>query len=162
MRNKIQEEEKTIEKSSVDEETMKNSDDWPDRGDEKSDGWPTNHQEEGDDVTNKGSALKRDVTSVERDIENVVDYDDGHPAEAMLFMGLAMLFIGMFFFCSREFHSCIITLTVVRYFDHTGFIVIRFKQSRPSIRRRHNNMSVQRPPDGTFEVDLDRAHHGEL
>ena len=96
MRNKIQEEEKTIEKSSVDEETMKNGDDWPDRGDEKSDGWPTNHQEEGNDVTNKGSALKRDVTSVERDIKNAVDYDDGHPAEAMLFMGLAMLFIGMF------------------------------------------------------------------
>merc|ERR1712146_401775 len=90
MRNKIQEEEKTIEKSSVDEETMKNA----------------------------------------------VDYDGGHPAEAMLLMGLAMLFI--------------------------GFVVIRFKQSRPSIRRRHNNMSVQRPPDGTFEVELDRAHHGEL
>jgi hypothetical protein len=96
MRNKIQEEEKTIEKSSVDEETMKNGDDWPDRGDEKSDGWPTNHQEEGDEDTNKGSALKRDVTSVERDIKNAVDYDGGHPAEAMLLMGLAMLFIGMF------------------------------------------------------------------
>merc|ERR1712146_481111 len=128
--------EKTIEKSSVDDETMKNGADWPDRGDEKSDGWPTNHQEEGDGDTNKGSALKRDVTSVERDIKNAVDYDGGHPAEAMLLMGLAMLFI--------------------------GFVVIRFKQSRPSIRRRHNNMSVQRPPDGTFEVDLDRAHHGEL
>ena len=37
--------------------------------------------------------------------------------------------------------------------------MIRFKQSRPSIRRRHS-MSVQRPPDGTFEVELDRAHHG--
>ena len=35
MRNKIQEEEKTIEKSSVDEDTMKNGDDWPDRGDER-------------------------------------------------------------------------------------------------------------------------------
>ena len=160
MRNKIQEEEKTIEKSSVDEETMKNGDDWPDRGDEKSDGWPTNHQEEGDDVTNKGSALKRDVTSVERDIENVVDYDDGHPAEAMLLMGLAMLFIGMFVVL-ENFNRNRVSLTSC-YILKTGFVVIRFKQSRPSIRRRHNNMSVQRPPDGTFEVELDRAHHGEL
>ena len=86
MRNKIQQEEKSIERSSVDEETMKN--DWPNRGDDQSDGWPV----DGDRNNEKASALKRDVTSVERDIESVVDVDGG--GHAVLLMGLAVLFIG--------------------------------------------------------------------
>jgi hypothetical protein len=145
MRSKIQQEESAMEKSSVDAETMNENEDWPDRGDDKdADSWPSRNSpsEEEEEVKTKPSALKRDVENMEKDIESTLEYDNGHAAEAILMMGLAMFFV--------------------------GFIVIRFRQSSGSSRasRRGNGYieTVQRPPDGSFDVHLDRnrAHHGEL
>ena len=53
---------------------------------------------------------------MERDIKNAVDYDGGHPAEAMLLMGLAMLFIGMFVVL-ENFNRNRVSLTSC-YFDN--------------------------------------------
>jgi len=119
-------------------------------------GWPASSQSSSleRDISRDAKIFEHDVAVAGEDVADVLEYDDGHAAEAILLMGLTMFVVGFVvirFKQNQDTHHA-------QYFRDTG------DDSALPLSSRRRVVQRPRPPRGTYDLPgkRDPAHHGEL